>query len=89
MNHTSAFIHPRPAGGYWAMIRLPKDAKAHPIRAPGGQPKMFWDAFQAQKAASDAVCAYFNGHLTRDGARLLDHLEAAEAVFRRAEDAHG
>lgn len=86
MNHTSAYIHPRPGGDYWAMVRLPMDAKARPILGKGGVPRRYPDAYAALKAATENVCAYWNGHLVRDGATLLRHRQRAEALFGK-EDA--
>lgn len=82
MNHSAAFIHPRPVG-YYAMVRLPMDAKARPIM-DGDKPKRFDDAYSAQKAATERVLAYFNGNMRRDGERLLACRSEAERLFGRA-----
>ena len=82
MNHTAAYVSPRPVG-FWAMVRLPKDGKARPIMEDG-QPKRFNDAYSALRAATDALESYFNGRLVRDGETLLGPRARAEAMFERS-----
>ncbi len=79
MNHSAAYVSPRPMG-YWAMIRLPMDAKARPILEKGA-PKRFNDAYSALRAATDCLEGYFNGHYRRDGETLLSTRSEAEKVF--------
>lgn len=86
MNKTSAFIHETPGGNFYAMVRLPMDAKARPLLGKGGVPLRYPDAYAALKAATENVCAYWNGHLVRDGATLMSHRQRAEALFGK-EDA--
>lgn len=84
MNQTSAYVHERPGGRFFAMVRLPRDACAKPILGKGGEPKPFNTAYEAQKAASDSVCAYWNGNMVRDGETLLGPRKRAEALFERS-----
>lgn len=81
MNMTSAYVHERPGGRFFAMVRLPRDACAKPILGKGGEPKPFKSAYEAQKAASDSVCAYLNTTIRRDGETLLGPRKRAEALF--------
>lgn len=83
MNMTSAYVHERPGGRFFAMVRLPRDACAKPILGKGGEPKPFKSAYEAQKAASDSVCAYWNGNLLRDGETLSVCRSEAEKIFRK------
>lgn len=82
MNHSAAFIHPRPVG-YYAMVRLPMDAKARPIM-DGDQPKRFDDAYSALRAATDRLEAFLNTNMRRDGETLLGARKQAQPAFRRA-----
>ncbi|MBW3096827.1 hypothetical protein [Pseudohoeflea coraliihabitans] len=84
MNKTDAYVHETPGGAYYAMVRLPRHAKAMPILGKGGRPVRFHDAYSAMRAATQAVLAYFNGHLVRDGETLSATRDAAEQLFRRA-----
>lgn len=84
MNETAAFVERR-GGVYIPMVRLPHYGEARPVLGKGGNPMRFTDAYSAQRAASDAVCVWINGNLVRDGERLLDHRQAAEAIFRGSE----
>lgn len=79
MNCSQAYVSPRPVG-FWAMVRLPKDAKARPIMEEG-KPKRFNDAYSAQKAATDRVLEFFNGNLRRDGEVLLSAKARANQLF--------
>ena len=83
MNQTSAYVHESPGGRFFAMVRLPKDSHAKPILGKGGAPLPFKSAYEAQKAASDSVCAYWNGNLLRDGETLLGPRKRAEALFHQ------
>jgi len=85
MNHTAAYVSPRPMG-YWAMVRLPMDGKANPItewcpREREHKPKRFNDAYSALRAATDALEEYMNTPMHRDGPRLLDARSEAEKHF--------
>lgn len=87
MNHSAAYIHPRPIG-FWAMVRLPKDAKAHPItewcpRDKEHKPKRFNDAYSALRAATDRLESYFNGNMRRDGETLSACHSEAEKLFAK------
>lgn len=79
MNHTAAYIAPRPIG-FWAMVRLPKDAKARPIMEDG-KPKRFDDAYSALRAATDALEGYLNTPMRRDGSTLSACRSEAEKLF--------
>lgn len=81
MNHTSAFIQETPGGAFYAMVRLPSDAKARPVLGKGGAPKRYPTAYAAQKAATDIVTSWINGHLVRDGVVLTPARKRAEALF--------
>jgi len=88
MNHSAAYISPRPIG-FYAMVRLPSDAEAHAItkwcpREKKQMPIRFDDAYSAQKAATERVLSYFNGNMRRDGVTLLSARSEAEAVFQKA-----
>lgn len=82
MNHTSAYIHRTPGGTIYAMVRLPRDAKARPILDKGGEPKKFYSELEAQIAATDAICSWINGHLTGTAnAFQRSHTAELERVF--------
>lgn len=82
MNCSQAYVHPRPIG-FWAMVRLPKDAKARPIME-GGRPKRFDDAYSALRAATDRLEQFMNANMRRDGETLSACRSEAEKIFRRA-----
>jgi len=68
--------------GFWAMVRLPKDAKARPIME-GDKPKRFDDAYSALRAATDRLESYFNGKMRRDGPTLLSNQSEIDKVFNK------
>jgi hypothetical protein len=74
-------------GGYQALVRLPRDGALKPILGPKGRPKLYDTALAAQIAATEALCAYWNGRLRRDGERLCAAKTDAERLFARAADA--
>lgn len=76
------------AGGYHAMVRLPRHAAPKPILAKGGKPKIYESALAAQKAATASLLAYINGDLRRDGEKLLATHKKAEALFKKRRPAH-
>jgi nucleoside-diphosphate-sugar epimerase len=80
MNHTTGYVHERPGGMFYAMIRLPMDGQAQPIKE-NGKPKPFKTAYAAQKAATERLCAYWNGKYRRDGETLCGAKSAAEKLF--------
>ncbi|MCV9960771.1 hypothetical protein OIU34_02565 [Pararhizobium sp. BT-229] len=87
MNEFDGFAEPR-RGGWWAMLRLARDAEAKPLLDKGGEPKVFGDELAATKAILEHTFKYFNGHLVRDGelAGLGDRVAAratANLVFRK------
>jgi len=81
LNHTCAFIHETPGGNFLAMVRLPMDARARPVLGKGGEPKRFPSAYEAQKAATDCITSWINGHLVRDGEIMQTPRQAAEKLF--------
>lgn len=88
MNHSAAFISPRPMG-YWAMVRLPRDAKANPITEwcsidKKYKPKRFDDAYSALRAATDALEAYLNTTMRSEITPLCGAKAKAEALFERS-----
>lgn len=68
------------SGGYIAWFRKVHKADNEVIKEKGGKPKLFATRAEAKAAAGEAMVAYINGNLTRDGARAGRH-EAAEALF--------
>lgn len=87
MNQFDGFAKAR-RGGWFAMLRLARDAEPKPLLDSGGVPLIFPDELAATKAVLQHTFAYFNGHLVRDGevARAGDRAgarAAANLVFRK------
>lgn len=81
MNCFAAYPRPLPGGGFWAMIRLARDARPKPIMDKGERPVIYPTELEAQKACTKHLLAYFNGDLRRDGKTISARLSAAEALF--------
>ncbi|MBX5238651.1 hypothetical protein [Rhizobium sp. NLR22b] len=89
MNEFAGFATPR-GGGWWAMTRFARDAKAKPILGEGGSPLVFQDELSTTKAALHHVLAYFNGHLVASreiaGSSIREaRRSAADRLFQRKE----
>lgn len=82
MNHFAGFTVPV-AGGHHAMLRFAEDGKAEPVLGEKGKPQVFETELEAQKAVTDHLLRYFNGHMRRDGETISSARDAAERVFRK------
>lgn len=69
------------SGGHHAMLRFAEDGQAEPVLGEGGKPVVYPTELEAQKAVTDHLLAYFNGHLRRDGATANGAKAAAERIF--------
>lgn len=79
MNMFSIGTHPVP-GGHIAWIRKVHRAENEIIRGKGGHPIVYPTKAEAKAAAGDAMCAYLNGSLVRDGA-IIEARSKAEELF--------
>jgi hypothetical protein len=78
-------------GGWWAMLRLARDAKPRPIMGEGDTPVVFPDELSATKAVLRHFVAYFNGNLVASreiaGGSIKDARRArAERLFRNGKE---
>lgn len=66
MNKYASYPHRIPGGfGYWAMIRLCRDARPAPIMDEEGKPKVFQNDGDAAKECLRHLVAYMNGREIR------------------------
>jgi hypothetical protein len=82
MNDFQGFTRPV-VGGYHGMLRFADDGQAQPILTAGGFPEIFPTELDAQRAVTEHLLKYFNGHLRRDGEVAGNAKAAAEALFRK------
>ncbi len=68
-------------GGYNAMVRTAKDAKAKPITGKGGAPLVYRTELEALRAATDGLTTWINGHMERTGEVAGATAAAANAAF--------
>lgn len=62
MNKYASYPHRIPGGfGFWAMIRLCRDAHPAPVLDKGGKPKVFATKGEAAEECLRHVLAYMNG----------------------------
>lgn len=74
-------IGAQPVGGGWVgWFRRVHKADNEVIKGKGGQPQIFPTREAAKAAAGEHLCAYINGHLVRDGAKIQARSDA-DAVF--------
>lgn len=61
-NRYSAYPHRIPGGfGFWAMLRLCRDAHPTPVMAEGDRPKVFATEGEATKECLKHIMAFMNG----------------------------
>ena len=66
MNRYASYPHPIPGGfGFWAMMRLCRDARPAPIMDEEGKPKVFPTKGDAAEECLKHLVAYMNGHPIR------------------------
>jgi hypothetical protein len=82
VNHFAGFTTPV-VGGHYAMLRFAEDGQAEPVLCAKGKPMLFSTELEAQKAVTENLLKYFNGHLRRDGETITSARNAAERVFRK------
>jgi hypothetical protein len=90
MNRYSAYPHRIPGGvGFWAMIRLCRDAHPAPVMDEGAKPKVFETKGEAAEECLKHVVAFMNGREIR-GEMFDLHVSvkqtkraAAEKIFRK------
>jgi hypothetical protein len=84
MNKYSAYPHRIPGGfGYWAMLRLCRDAHPAPIMAEADRPKVFATKGEAAEEALKHLVAFMNGRPIRG--EVFDGPSVKEAKIARAE----
>jgi hypothetical protein len=79
MNQFSIGAQPVP-GGFVAWFRKVHKASNEVLKGKGGHPKIFETRDAATAAAGEALVAYINGSLVRDGEKLKA-VSAADAAF--------
>jgi hypothetical protein len=66
MNRYSAYPHRVPGGvGFWAMIRLCRDANPAPVMDAGEKPKVFATKGEAAEECLRHIMAFMNGRTIR------------------------
>lgn len=80
MNECSV-SYKRACGGYYAMLRLPRDGGLKPIVGKGGMAIIYDTPLAALEASSSHLCKWINGNLVRDGERLSPGRSEAEKMF--------
>jgi hypothetical protein len=68
------------AGGFIAWFRKVHRASNEIIKGKGGHPVIYPTRDAAKAAAGEAIVAYINGHLVRDGA-VIQAQSSADQVF--------
>lgn len=81
MNCYAGYTRPLPGGGYWAMLRLARDAKPCPVLGDGGAPVIYPTECEAWKAVAQHLAGYLNGNMRRDGATLGEMDADIDRVF--------
>lgn len=82
MNHFEGFTVPI-VGGHHAMLRFAEDGQAEPVLGDKGKPQVFETELEAQKAVTENLLKYFNGHMRREGQTAGAVKVEAERVFRK------
>jgi hypothetical protein len=83
-NKYSAYPHRIPGGfGFWAMIRLCRDAHPTPVMAEGDRPKVFATKGEAAEEALKHVVAFMNGRPIRG--ETFELVKPASAARSKAE----
>ena len=82
MNHFAGYTTPV-VGGHHAMLRFAEDGQAEPVLGAMGKPMVFQTELEAQKAVTNNLLKYFNGHLRRDGETITSARAAAERIFKK------
>lgn len=83
MNEISGYARPVPRG-FWAMIRLHRDAKPKPLLAKGGAPIVYTCEADALRAVVAHLCSYFNSPMVRDGETISGAARAeADKLFSK------
>lgn len=83
MNEVCGYARPVPRG-FWAMIRLHRDAKPKPLLAKGGSPIVYTCEADALRAVLAHLCSYFNSPMVRDGEKISGSARAqAERIFTK------
>lgn len=80
MNEFQIGAHPY-GGGYIAWFRKVHRTENEILKGKGGNPIVYPTRAEAKAAAGDAIVAYINGSLVRDGAKA-ERFAAADALFK-------
>ncbi len=93
MNRYSAYPHRIPGGfGFWAMIRLCRDAHPSPVMDAGDKPKVFQTKGEAAEECLKHIVAFMNGREIRgerfdEGASMKQVRRAqAERIFSKGKE---
>lgn len=78
MNEVAGYARPVPMG-FWAMIRLHRDARPKPLLARGGSPIVYTCEADALRAVVAHLCSYFNSPMVRGGETI--QMSKADAHF--------
>lgn len=65
------------------MLRFAEDGQAEPVMASCGKPTVFPTELDAQRAVTEHLLRYFNGHMRREGEILTSARAVAERIFRK------
>lgn len=85
-NRYSAYPHRIPGGfGFWAMIRLCRDAHPSPVMDRGDKPKVFLTKGEAAEECLRHIVAFMNGHEIRGERFDAPAVTVKEAKFQAAE----
>lgn len=68
------------AGGYLAFFRKVHKSENEILKSKGGHPTIYPTRAEAKAAAGEALVAYINGNLVRDGVKL-EATSKADQVF--------
>lgn len=83
MNEVAGYARPVPMG-FWAMIRLHRDARPKPLLARGGSPIVYTCEADALRAVVAHLCSYFNSPMVRGGETISAGARAqAERIFSK------
>lgn len=80
MNQFAGYAHRVPLG-WWAMLRLARDARPQPLMSKGAKPSVFQTEGEAWKAVAQHAFAYMNGTEIR-GERFDGHSTYRDEVDR-------